>query len=185
MVQAAAVFGFSRLSVYHAQRAFEQHGLSGLVARKRRSQEGPQIDTGRDGGNPGGGWPRSRSCPRETLAERLAQRLRVSLHPRSIERTLARRPQKGGQPASGPAGRGPRAALRATAGRRLGCFAIVGMELGPVPTRWHVGVVPGRWRTAPGGAYPVLRHAATAVEYGRGPAHPGASRHGTGGPAGG
>jgi len=32
----------------------------------------------------------------QTLAERLAQQLQVSVHPRSIERTLARRPQKGG-----------------------------------------------------------------------------------------
>ena len=95
VAQAAAAFGFSRLSFYHAQQAFEQHGLSGLVARKRGPKRGHKL-------TPAvmeaiRGWLTEEpplSSP--TLAERLAQRLPVSVHPRRIERTLARQPQKGG-----------------------------------------------------------------------------------------
>lgn len=95
VVQAAAVFGFSRLSFYHAQRAFEQHGLSGLVARKRGPKRGHKLTPAVMAAIQG--WlAEEPQLSSQTLAERLAQRLQVSVHPRSIERTLARQPQKGG-----------------------------------------------------------------------------------------
>lgn len=95
VAQAAAVFGFSRLSFYHVQRAFEQHGLSGLVARKRGPKKGHKLTPAVIEAIQG--W-RAEEPPLslQTLAERLAQRLRVLVHPRSIARALAHRPQKGG-----------------------------------------------------------------------------------------
>ena len=95
VAQAAAAFGFSRLSFYHAQRAFEQHGLSGLVARKRGPKRGHKL-TPTVMATIQGWLAEEPQLSSQTLAERLAQRLQVSVHPRSIERTLARRPQKGG-----------------------------------------------------------------------------------------
>jgi transposase len=95
VAQAAAVFGFSRLSFYNVQRAFEQHGLSGLVARKRGPKQGHKLTPAVMEAIQG--WlAEEPQLSSQTLAERLAQRLQVSVHPRSIERTLARRPQKGG-----------------------------------------------------------------------------------------
>ena len=97
VAQAAAVFGFSRLSFYHAQRAFEQHGLSGLVARKRGPKRGHKLTPAVMEAIQG--WlAEEPQLSSQTVAERLAQRLRVSVHPRSIERSLAHRPQKGGTP---------------------------------------------------------------------------------------
>lgn len=95
VTRAAAVFGFSRLSFYHLQRAFARHGLSGLMARPRGPQRGHKLTPAvlaalQD-------WrtaePEGSS---QTLAARVAQRFQVSVHPRSIERALARRSQKGG-----------------------------------------------------------------------------------------
>jgi transposase len=95
VAQAAAVFGFSRLSFYHAQRAFEQYGLSGLVARKRGPKRGHKLTLAVMKAIQG--WRAEEpQVSAQTLAERLAQQLQVSVHPRSIERTLARWPQKGG-----------------------------------------------------------------------------------------
>lgn len=87
--QTAKAFGFSRPSFYQAQAAFQQAGLAGLLPQKRGPRSGhkltgelmqfviqlraaePEISTSQ-------------------LAQRVAQRFGVSVHPRSIERQLQR-----------------------------------------------------------------------------------------------
>lgn len=93
--QAAATFGFSRPSFYHAQTQLQQEGLPGLMPQrpgpKRRHKlsesvvdmleavlaEDPAVSSTR-------------------LAKLLEEQLGLRVHPRSIERALAGRRQKGG-----------------------------------------------------------------------------------------
>ena len=95
--QAAATFGFSRPSFYHAQTQFQQEGLPGLMPQrpgpKRRHKlsesvvdlleavlaEDPAVNS-------------------TQLAKLLEEQLSLRVHPRSIERALARRRQKRGLP---------------------------------------------------------------------------------------
>lgn len=91
--ESAAAFGFSRPSFYQAQTSFEFAGLSGLLPKKpgpRRSHklsaevveflEQLQRDE-----------PSLRS---PELAERVLERFERKVHPRSIERALARAKKK-------------------------------------------------------------------------------------------
>ena len=97
VAQAAATFGFSRPSFYKAQQAFSQHGLAGLLPNKRGPKAAHKLTTTVMGAiqrwlteEPG--------LSSRTLAQRLAKRLQLSIHPRSIERALQRPSQK--KPAS-------------------------------------------------------------------------------------
>lgn len=87
--QAAQTFGFSRPSFYQAQAAFQEAGLAGLLPQKRGPRSGHKLT------------PElmqfvaqlrlaepTISSPQ--LAERIAQRFGVSVHPRSIDRQLQR-----------------------------------------------------------------------------------------------
>lgn len=97
ITEAAAVFGFSRPSFYHAQSAFEQDGLAGLVPRKRGPKEAHKLTSEmveflqqirqED--------PSLRSAD---LTERVAKRFGVAVHPRTIERGLARHQKKRRKP---------------------------------------------------------------------------------------
>jgi transposase len=96
--EAAALFGLSRPAFYQAEAALEQEGLAGLLPRRRgpkgahkltaevmrfierRLAEDPQI--------------RARALAREIRTE-----LNLSVHPRSVERALARK-KKLPQPSS-------------------------------------------------------------------------------------
>ena len=91
--EAAKAFGFSRVALYQAMAAFQQEGLPGLLPRRRGPKQGHKltaevlafIDQCRAGeGN---------LRPTE-LAGRIREHLGVSVHPRSIERALARRAKK-------------------------------------------------------------------------------------------
>jgi len=91
--QAATTFGFSRPSFYQAQAAFEQAGLAGLIPHKRgpkhghkltqevvefiqqRRQEDPSLRT-------------------LALVDLIAERFHRVVHPRSVERGLARHQKK-------------------------------------------------------------------------------------------
>jgi transposase len=87
--QAAKEFGFSRPSFYQAQTAFQEAGLAGLLPQKRGPRSGHKL-TGElmrfvgqlRAADPGISSPQ--------LAERVAQRFGVSVHPRSIDRQLRR-----------------------------------------------------------------------------------------------
>lgn len=93
ITESAAAFGFSRPSFYQAQSAFDLGGLSGLLPRKpgpRRShklsvevvaflEQLLQAD------------PALRPAD---LAERVLQHFDIKVHPRSVERALARPKKK-------------------------------------------------------------------------------------------
>ncbi len=93
VTQASATFGFSRVSFYQAQSAFEQQGLFGLVPEKRGPRQAHKLT------------PevmdfvvQARSAQPELRFDELAQAVEkqfgVRVHPRSIERGLARRQKK-------------------------------------------------------------------------------------------
>jgi transposase len=89
----AAAFGFSRPSFYEARDAVERGGLPALVPKKRGPRGAHKLGAGvmdflRE--------LRSESPalrPPE-LAERLLERFGIEVHPRSIERALARAEKK-------------------------------------------------------------------------------------------
>lgn len=92
VTQAAAAFGLSRPAFYQAQHAFQQQGLSGLVPQRRGPKAGHKLT------------PEVLAFIQNLLAEeptlsstllaqRLAQHLELSVHPRSIDRAL-QRPEK-------------------------------------------------------------------------------------------
>lgn len=93
ITESTAAFGLSRPAFYQAQAGFAQDGLGGLVRKRpgpRRSHKLSidvvaflesllEEDT---------------LLPATTLAERVLDRFGLSIHPRSIERALARRKKK-------------------------------------------------------------------------------------------
>ena len=87
--QAAKTFGFSRPSFYQAQAAFQEAGLAGLLPQKRGPRSGHKLT------------PElmqfvaqlrlaEPTISRAQVAERIALRFGVSVHPRSIDRQLQR-----------------------------------------------------------------------------------------------
>jgi len=89
----AAAFRLSRPSFYQAQRAFQQRGLPGLLPKKRGPHGGHKLTAeivtflqeaqARDG-----------SLRPVDLAQHVADRFAITVHPRSIERALARQEKK-------------------------------------------------------------------------------------------
>ena len=88
--EAAALFGVSRPTFYQAEAAFAQQGLAGLLPQQRGPKSPHKltpevmvfIDTHRRGEHPPGA---------RTLARAICAELGLSVHPRSIERALARK----------------------------------------------------------------------------------------------
>jgi transposase len=87
--QAAKAFGFSRPSFYQAQAAFQQAGLAGLLPQKRGPRAGHKLTgelmqfvTQLRASEP--------ELSTQQLAQRVAQRFGISVHPRSIDRQLQR-----------------------------------------------------------------------------------------------
>ena len=86
-------FGFSRLSVYHAQTAFERAGLAGLLPARRGPRRAHKLADAvmafvREQRQ------RDRSLRAVELARRIRDRFALSVHPRSIERALERGEKK-------------------------------------------------------------------------------------------
>ena len=96
--RSAAAFGFSRPSFYQAAAAVDSHGLAGLVPDRpgpRRAHKLTEqiVDFARQAHE---GDPMMRSAD---LSELIAERFGISVHPRSVERALARvRESKSGEP---------------------------------------------------------------------------------------
>ena len=93
VTQAASAFGFSRPSFYQAQAAFRQAGLPGLVPRKRGPRQAHKLtaevlDFLRQQRQ------RDPSLRGPALARLVQQRFQLAIHPRSIERGLARSQKK-------------------------------------------------------------------------------------------
>jgi transposase len=88
--EAAALFGVSRPTFYQAEEAFARDGLPGLVPKQRGPKGAHKLDTDvmafieqrmEDDG----------SIHARALAEQLETELGISVHPRSIERAIARK----------------------------------------------------------------------------------------------
>ena len=86
----AAAFGLSRPTFYEARRAFEREGLAGLLPHKRGPHGGYKL-TGEvteflmhEAAGPGG-------ASAKELTRRVEVRFGLRVHPRTIERALARR----------------------------------------------------------------------------------------------
>ena len=93
-------FGFSRLSVYHAQAAFEGAGLAGLLPAKRGPRRAHKLGHAvmafvREE------LQRDRSLRAVALARRIRDRFALTIHPRSIERALERSEKKTPRPGGG------------------------------------------------------------------------------------
>jgi len=93
VTEAAETFGFSRPTFYEARRALDEEGLPGLVP-KRPGPKGAHklteevmafVDELREGDS---------GMDAQKLSRRIAERFGLSVHPRSIERALARREKK-------------------------------------------------------------------------------------------
>jgi transposase len=96
--RSAAAFGFSRPSFYQAAAAVDAHGLAGLVParpgpRRAHKLTDEVVGIARQAREDD---PALRSAD---LAELIAERFGISVHPRSVERALARvREPKSGEP---------------------------------------------------------------------------------------
>lgn len=91
--RSAASFGLSRPSFYRAQVVFEEGGLSALLAKKpgpRRAHKLSEevIEALRDTVD------KDPDADATALAEWVEKRFGISIHPRSIERALARQEKK-------------------------------------------------------------------------------------------
>jgi len=94
VLMAAKVFGFSRVSYYQIQRAYDQQGLAGLMPRQRGPRHAHKltedvmsfVSTCKN---------KESTMQAIDLANRIKQRFALSVHPRSIERALQRRQKKG------------------------------------------------------------------------------------------
>jgi transposase len=91
--EAAELFGVSRPTFYQAEAAFEQGGLAGLLPRPRGPKSAHKltpevmslVDKHHSEGEP---------IQARALAQLLQQRLGITVHPRSIERALARKKKR-------------------------------------------------------------------------------------------
>ena len=86
---AAAAFGYSRPSYYEAAAALDERGLDGLVPGKP-GPRGRHKLTAEVWRSPSPNWPPTRRCNPADLVEPIEERFGVRVHPRSIERALAR-----------------------------------------------------------------------------------------------
>ena len=88
--QAADLFGLSRPTFYQAEAAFMQQGLTGLLPQQRGPKSPhkltPEVMAFIDAQLTGEHPPAARALSRQIRAE-----LGLSVHPRSIERALARK----------------------------------------------------------------------------------------------
>jgi transposase len=93
VTQAAAAFGFSRVSFYQAQAAFATAGLVGLVPRRRGPRGAHKLTDEVVTFLEQAHAERPELTSRD-LTQRAQERFGLSVHPRSIERALARRLKK-------------------------------------------------------------------------------------------
>ncbi|MFP5209788.1 MAG: helix-turn-helix domain-containing protein [Acidobacteriota bacterium] len=97
VTEAAARFGFSRPVFYQAQSALARRGLAGLIPLKRGPKQARKFSSEvlefvqqERRADP--------SLGARDLAERIQERFQVTVHPRTIERGLARDQKKRRQP---------------------------------------------------------------------------------------
>lgn len=93
VTEACEAFGFSRPVFYKARSALEAEGLAGLVPKKRGPRRGhkltPEVMRGVEEA-----LREDRSLGVDALVKLVRERYGVRVHPRSIQRALARRKKK-------------------------------------------------------------------------------------------
>jgi len=93
VTEACHAFGFSRPVFYKTRDAFEREGLPGLVPKKRGPRSGhkltPEVMKGIEEA-----LAEDRSLGTEALVDLVEEQYGVRVHPRSIQRALARRKKK-------------------------------------------------------------------------------------------
>ena len=92
--KAAKMFGFSRVSYYQIQHAYDQQGIAGLMPRQRGPRHAHKL-TGEVMAFISKCKHKQASLHASDLAIRLKQHFGLSVHPRSIERALQRQQKKG------------------------------------------------------------------------------------------
>jgi transposase len=92
--EAATAFGFSRVAFYQAQAAFAEHGLPGLLA-KRPGPRGAHKLSAAVVEYLVQQHAADQSLRAKDLAEMVLKKFGLTVHPRSIERALAKRRKKG------------------------------------------------------------------------------------------
>jgi transposase len=96
--RSAAAFGFSRPSFYQAEAAVDAHGLAGLVPTRPGPRRAHKL-TDQIVAFARQAREEDPALRAADLAERIEQRFGISVHPRSVERALARvREPKSGEP---------------------------------------------------------------------------------------
>lgn len=93
VTEAAERFGLSRPTFYQAKRALEEEGLPGLLP-KRPGPKGAHKLTPEVMGFIDELQERDPGIASKELSQRVDERFGLSVHPRSIERALARREKK-------------------------------------------------------------------------------------------
>jgi transposase len=92
--EVAQAFGFSRVAFYQAMAAFQREGLPGLLPRRRGPKGATKLtDTVLEFIDQQRAADSSLRAPE--LARIIRKHLGLSVHPRSIERALARRAKRG------------------------------------------------------------------------------------------
>jgi len=91
--EAASLFGLSRPTFYLAEASFARDGISGLLPQPRGPKSAhkltPQVMTLIEQQHVGGGPIQARA-----LAQVVQEQLGISVHPRSIERAIARKKKR-------------------------------------------------------------------------------------------
>ena len=91
--EAASLFGLSRPTFYHGRAAYASDGISGLLPQPRGPKTAhkltPEVMTIIDEHHRAGGPIQARA-----LAQLVHQQLGLSVHPRSIERAIARKKKR-------------------------------------------------------------------------------------------
>lgn len=91
--RAAKMFGFSRVSYYQIQHAYDQHGLAGLMPHHRGPRHAHKL-TEDVMAFISACKNKKASLQATDLAIRIKQHFGLSVHPRSIERALQRQLKK-------------------------------------------------------------------------------------------
>ncbi len=102
---AASNFGFSRVSFYQAQAAFQREGLTGLLPQKRGPKDRHKLteDVMRFVKDV---REREETIGPVSLAQRIEERFKIRVHPRSVQRALAAQKKKLPDGRENPAGAG-------------------------------------------------------------------------------
>ena len=87
--KASKMFGFSRVSYYQIQHAYDQQGLAGLMPRQRGPRRAHKLTE-----DVMAFISACKTLQATDLSNRIKQRFGLSVHPRSIERALQRQSKK-------------------------------------------------------------------------------------------